>query len=352
MTAFIIYALPRSRTRWLAQFLSYRDWHCGHDEIRHARSLDDVKSWFAQPNTGTTETSGAPWWRTVQRYCPDIKTVVIRRPVAEVVESLARFGMDRGAMWRMATALDHKLDQIEARVPDVLSVPYAALSSGMTCGQIFEHCLPYRHDHEWWQTLNDLNIQIDMGALARYYRAYQPQLDKLTRTAKVQEIAAMRPRETVFDGMEIQQEPFDTFLRDGADLFAEHAFEVGEPPDAWKSKNIELMREYEHHGALQVTTARSNGRMFGYLMAVLSPSLESPDILTAQHTTFFTSRDTRGLGMKLQRSSIAALRQRGVSELYLRAGVRGSAAKVATLFRRLGADDFGQVFKLDMKDAA
>lgn len=36
---FVVFSMPRSRSAWLARFLSYGDWHCGHDEIRHFRSL-------------------------------------------------------------------------------------------------------------------------------------------------------------------------------------------------------------------------------------------------------------------------------------------------------------------------
>ena len=68
---FVVYALPRSRTFWLSRFLCYAEWNCGHDEIRHARSLDDVRAWFSQSYTGTVETAAAPWWRLIQRLRPD-----------------------------------------------------------------------------------------------------------------------------------------------------------------------------------------------------------------------------------------------------------------------------------------
>jgi hypothetical protein len=333
-------------------FLSHGGWHCGHDEIRHARSMEDVRAWFSQPNTGTSETAAAPWWRTVQRVAPGIKTVVVRRDVPQVVESLCRFGFDRAHMTWLMTRLDRKLDQIEKRVPDVLSVRFNGLAHEPICRRVWEHCLPHPFDQKWWETMHPLNIQVDMAATVRHARAFQPQMLSFAKTAKEREIQSMRPYPGPFDGMEIRQEPFDTFLRDAVDLFAQHAFEVGEPPDAWKRKNLPLMHELNDRGELIVTTARSNGRMFGYLHAVLSQSLESPDIRTAYHTTFFASRDTRGLGMKMQRSSIAALKRAGVDELYLRAGTRGSGPKMGVLYRRLGAEDFGQYFKLQLKDAA
>ena len=81
---FVVLALPRCCTAWLAQWLSYGPWQCGHDEIRHCRSLDDVKLWLAQPFTGTVETAAAPFWRmlpegvrvvTVCRHVPDVRGI-------------------------------------------------------------------------------------------------------------------------------------------------------------------------------------------------------------------------------------------------------------------------------------
>ena len=46
---FVVLSLPRSRSYWLSRYLSYGGWHCGHEEIRHARTLSDVRAWLARP---------------------------------------------------------------------------------------------------------------------------------------------------------------------------------------------------------------------------------------------------------------------------------------------------------------
>jgi len=347
---FIIYALPRSRTWWLSRFLTYADWTCGHDELRHARSMDDIPAWFGQPCTGTVETAAAPWWRLVP---PEMRTVVVRRPVAEVVDSLFGAGLqcDRDRLTKEMVRLGRKLDQIERRVAGVLSVRFDDLASEETCARVFEHCLPYPHDHVWWTTLSPVNLQTNLLALMRYMHAYQAPLAKLAAMAKQRTLAQMTPPPREPDGVTIQQEPFEALFQDGRALFAEHSLQVGEAPDSYLSKNIPLMRVLEEIGAMQITTARSNGRMFGYLMAIISPSLESPEVTTGVHTLFFADRAFPGLGMKLQRASIAALRARGVDEIVLRAGPRGSGPKMGALYRRLGAVDHGQLFILDGKTA-
>ena len=58
MPPFVVFALPRSRSAWLARFLTWGDWMCGHDELRHCRSLDDVRAWLAMPCAAWV---AAPW---------------------------------------------------------------------------------------------------------------------------------------------------------------------------------------------------------------------------------------------------------------------------------------------------
>ncbi len=345
---FIVYGLPRSRTFWLSQFLSYREWICGHDEIRHVRSLRDIDDWFAQPSTGTVETAAAPWWRLIHSRVRDLRVVVVRRPVGEVVASLTALGIH--GQEANIRRLDAKLSQIEHRVPNVLSVRYDELFDEGGCAKVFQHCLPYPHDHQWWLLLSALNLQAKMHGLFRYYQAHWGQLTTVGDIAKQSMLAALtaRPRKSL-DGLVVDQEPFDTFLADGKRLFERHLAEVGEPSQNWAEKNIPLMKSLEGIGRLQVTTARANGRMFGYLVSVIGPSLEDADRLEGVHTIFFASPDYPGLGMRLQRSSLDGLRRRGVGRAYFRAGTRGDGPRMGALYRRLGATDYGQYFSLDLK---
>lgn len=152
-------------------------------------------------------------------------------------------------------------------------------------------------------------------------------------------------------GFTFQQEPFDVWLKDGTPLFDEHLVQVGEAPGSWTDKNLPLMRRLAALGVLHVTTARCNGRMFGYLMAIVSPTLYSADRTEALHTTFFCAPSAPGLGLKLQHASINFLRSIGVNEVVFRAGTQGDGPRLGALYRRLGAVDAGQLFLLDLKEA-
>lgn len=344
---YLVLSLPRSRSAWLARFLSYGEWHCGHEQLRHMRSLDDIKAWESQDCTGSAETAAAPFWRLIEAQ----RIVVVRRPVNEVVESLLALpGIEwnRAALHALIAYHDRKLDQIEARVP-CLSVRYDELNEE-NCARIFEYCLPYAHDHEHWARWNAVNVQCNMQAMVRYAQAYARALEKLAKIAKHRTLTRMALREPVTEGVTFQTESFADWLAGAEHLFDEHLVQVGEAPGDWAKKNIPLMQALDSCGAMQIMTARSNGKMFGYLMSVVSPSLTSETLLSAAHTTFFASPDVPGLGLKLQRAALQALKERGVGDVAMQAGVRGSGERISAIYKRLGAADDGQLYRLQLTE--
>jgi hypothetical protein len=191
MSHFIVYGLPRSRTHWLSHFLSYGDHQCRHEIAQYMRTADDLRAWLTQENTGTAETAAAPAWRLIHHYRPDIKAVVVRRPAVEVVASLLRIDLagigtyDAARLRKGMAYLDRCLDQIE-RLPSVLTVRFADLAQEETCARLFEHCLPYAHDHSWWSFMSGLNLQTNTRALMRYRFAHRAQIDRFKGELKAE----------------------------------------------------------------------------------------------------------------------------------------------------------------------
>lgn len=351
MTPFIIYALPRSRTYWLSRYLTYGQWKCGHEQIRHIRGLDDVKSLLDMPFSGTAETAAAPFWRLIHKMRPDIKAVVIRRPVDEVIESLMATGLgfDRSRLEVEIKKLDTKLDQIESRVNNVVSFRFDRIDES-ACALLMNHCLGVDYEAAHYARFSGQHLVCDLDALIRYFNAHRPQLERLRQQVKQRMLAAIAARSVSMNsGMSFQQESLSEFIAGGQSLFRQHAVEVGEPLASWEEKNIPLMYALENAGALHITTARCNGRMFGYLMAIISPALDSRTGTDATHTLFYGSPDSPGVGLKLQKASVEFLRSLGVDQIAMRAGTRGTGPKQSALFRRMGAEKVGDMFVLKME---
>lgn len=161
MPPFIIYALPRSRTAWLARFLNYGGWECHHDIVTEIFTVDGLRKFFERPLVGTVETAMIDGFALVRKLVPDARIVIIKRPIEEVRASLARF---RIAGPEVDIDLERRNAALDAasKNPDVLTVPYDELSSETSCRAIFEFCLGIPMSGTWWHLLKDKNIQINM----------------------------------------------------------------------------------------------------------------------------------------------------------------------------------------------
>jgi len=315
------------------------------------RTLDDVRTWLSLENTGTCETGAAPFWRLLAKYKPDLKVVTIRRPVEEVVESLVKVGVPAPSsdIRKIMIGLDHKLDQIEGRL-QAYTVRFADLADEDVCGDLFEYCTPYKRDSGWWNVWSQVNVQINFQALRRYLLAHMPAINMLRAQARLAMLKDLAVKPVEMAGVVIKEEPFINWIRDCQELFQQHCSDIGEHPDNWKNKNLPLMGQMYDSGLLQVMVGRSNGRPFGYLVTMIVPSMELHDTQTSQHTAFYASPAFPGLGLKLQRAALASLKQKGVHETFMRAGIRGDGERMGSLYKRLGAQDFGKMYRVGLEN--
>ena len=353
---FVIFTLPRSRSRWLSCYLSYRGWLCGHDQIRYVRSPEDVKSWLSLDYTGTVETAAAPFWRMVHQIRPDTRTVVVRRPIVEVADSLKRTGIqfDDDLLIKLLQTRDRKLDQVERH--GALSIAYHDLNTAETRAKLFERCLGLPFDPDWDARLAPANIQGNLPAMVRYDVANGPQQRAAAAMcARYIRLAMIGSRLGAPDarGISIQSESFDATWAAAETLMTEHCLAVGEDADMWRTLNEPLFRKYDEVGALICVTARCNGRMLGYLATVVNESLERRGLIQATQLGLFVSRDAKGanLGLRLASASVAAAKRRGAGKVFIRAGMRGDGPRIGVVARRLGAKESGVLHEIDLEAA-
>lgn len=185
-------------------FLSYGDWTCHHEKAMFMRSMADVKEFLLTPNTGTAET-GAPYGRCLIKWLiPNIKEVVILRPVDECVDSLMKidfeglFTFDRVKLKKIMERGRCALDKI-AKDPNVLVVNYHDLDDEETCSRLFEFCLPYKFDKKWWDYMNEKNIQVDLKALFLYRYQNKGAIDSFKSLCKRELMRLVRLGEVPFN---------------------------------------------------------------------------------------------------------------------------------------------------------
>jgi len=75
-------------------------------------------------------------------------------------------------------------------------------------------------------------------------------------------------------------------------------------------------------------------------------------MLCAVNTAFFADPDCPGLGVRLQREALASFKAMGVGEVLWETNTVGSGNRIGALYRRLGAEEKGAVYRLKLAEAA
>jgi hypothetical protein len=203
---FIIHALPRSRTSWLSMFLSYGSWTCHHEKLMFMRSMADVRGLFSASNTGSAETASSYGRCLLKWMFPNIKEVVILRPVEDVMASLIAVS-DRDAFTfdvprlRKIMERGHRCLLKIAKDQNVLVVNYADLDKEETCARIFEFCLPYKFDKAWWESYNNKNIQLNFPLLIAYRQQNKIEIDGFKSLCKRELLRLVRVGEISLSGV-------------------------------------------------------------------------------------------------------------------------------------------------------
>lgn len=150
------------------------------------RSVDDVLALLSRPKTGVSETAAAPGWRILQHHFPEMRSVVVRRPIPDAVDSVMRMNTGGVATYdpekvrRLFEREVRDLDRIAAQ-PGVLAFDFADLKREDACAAIFEHCLPYRFDRKWWEFMRNRNIQANIPARLIHCFTHRETIDGFKR---------------------------------------------------------------------------------------------------------------------------------------------------------------------------
>jgi len=134
-----------------------------HDVAPLCRSVDNFLHAYKEEGMwGAVEMGGAAGWQIIRKEMPELKTVLIRRPLQDVYESIANMGYLTN-LTNLAE-LNATLDLI-AQQPNVYSINMGDLDAPVTCKWLFEYCLELEFDFDWWYKVSQVNIQVDVDSL-------------------------------------------------------------------------------------------------------------------------------------------------------------------------------------------
>ena len=147
MTFFVL-GLPRSRTAWLANFLTYDDLFCYHEGINGCHSMDEYKQKIENCGDSCTGLSFIDF----EPYFPDAKKVIIDTSIDKAVKfGLDAYGVDMTDILKQAK---NKLDNING-----LHIGLNDINDRLR--DIWEYITDKPFNEKRAQLLTKLNIQVN-----------------------------------------------------------------------------------------------------------------------------------------------------------------------------------------------
>lgn len=156
--------LPRCRSAWFANLLTYGDSFCFHDAWHGLDSVEAIRPKLknmCRPVVGISDPALVLFWRQMAEWYPDAKWVVVKRDFLETRLSCARITQNnqKEALLKMVVALDdiaYELKPMEIDFANITAETIAELES-----YLFVDCGP----KERIEMLLKFNVQIDPNLL-------------------------------------------------------------------------------------------------------------------------------------------------------------------------------------------
>lgn len=348
MRPFVIFSLPRSRSAWLAHWLAASGLPTGHDLGIECKEVGDFKRSFDLGLVGTVETGSMFAWRLMQRQLPGVRFLTVRRPVGEVLASLAACGLAGPELEFEMYSREVLLDELEAQ-PGVVRLEYNGLGDEGVCEALLRYLAPeLGWDHHSWLVASVTNIQVDMGARLEQLRRNHNALARLKQEARELEGA-----ETARVGWSIYPEPWSHIWPEAEALAQEHSAEVdlGVEPKRPHRVDSGLMEKLYQAGILKCFALRApSGRLLGYLTWQVMLDPESQGLVMAQQGAWYVAPGHGRAARALFSESLLFLRAFGVQHVFPHHRLQGRGKGIGRFFQRLGAKEIQHTYSLWIGD--
>lgn len=173
---YLITGMPRTRTAWLSNLLTYGPSFCVH-ELVTVQGIDGAAEYLDRllfKHKGASD-SGAGWvWRKLLEKFPKIKVLRVTRPCKEAAASHHRYftanplpGIETPSLSMtelLCLTLNDQLDHMAKVLPagQYREVDFTDLHNEPTCAWIWEWLVPSEpFNRERWALLNKMRINLD-----------------------------------------------------------------------------------------------------------------------------------------------------------------------------------------------
>lgn len=163
---FIIMSLPRSRTAWLAAFLTDGDVTCHHELLRVCESPEEYPDKFLQTKTpiiGDADPSMVLFYEGLRDKLPPHKVVFINRDPVAAEQShramLEKTGHKEAQGIDAWLKVEIAFNAVKRLVPDAMTFQFEDLDDEKKVQQLAEYCTGLPFNRERYRQFNELNIE-------------------------------------------------------------------------------------------------------------------------------------------------------------------------------------------------
>lgn len=159
MTPFFITGLPRTRTAWLANYMTYGSTACFHD-LMHRFTLFEIASNLRKTgcsHIGYSDPALLLHWKAIVEDIPDARWLIIQRDIQDVARTWDTvLGQDSTEHLR---ELQGEIRNIRTMIPRALHVHFDDIDTRID--EIEGHLAPGAHFPKWrHEMLRKMNVQV------------------------------------------------------------------------------------------------------------------------------------------------------------------------------------------------
>lgn len=166
---FFIFALPRSRTAWVSNLLSYESVMCLHEPLIGCRSIADLEGKLATTGSaisGCADTAIMAFVDEVIERYPNARFVVLARELNGFVKQMRRMGSADDHISAMLSDFTYAIDVLQALGPRTMILQPHHLDDYETCQRLWSHVgMPIPLNRVRFDMLRDMRVEVLMERL-------------------------------------------------------------------------------------------------------------------------------------------------------------------------------------------
>lgn len=333
---FALFCLPRSRSAWLARWLSAAaQAPVGHDLAIEADSVDAYLECLYRRVRGVVETGAAEAAPLIRASIPSCRIAVVLRDVADVAASLSAF-------------VQPNLEELTARYealawlagePGVFACRYEELADPRVCARLQEHLLVQPFSWPAWRALEGVRHVIDFPARLALLDQRRAAIADL-KAELADRLAEPRPWASV--GEEAWQDVEAGVI----ELGKRHHAEATGGREGDYSPDVDPVMAAARAGVWRAIVARVDGVMGGYCLWAAMANYESAQPPTMTMGPFYVAPEygSLRLGPRLLIASRRVFAAEGIETARLHHTTLGRGSKLGLLYATLGAVEHQREF--------